>query len=168
MNKRKLEHHGMRSAPEYQVWRGMKLRCHSPTHIRFCDYGGRGICVCDEWRTSFSTFFRDMGPRPSPDHQIDRIDNSRGYEPGNCRWVTRLENMRNRRPRYLCGTCGAPGHGARACPTLSTGEKTCKRCLQTKPIARFSPRAKSIDGREHTCRECRIMAQRCANVESAR
>lgn len=53
--------------------------------------------MCDRWRFSFKKFIDDMGIKPGPDHSIDRIDNDKGYEPGNCRWATELEQGRNKR-----------------------------------------------------------------------
>lgn len=81
----------------FRIWNAMKQRCHNPKQPHYERYGGRGITVCEEWRNSFEAFYRDMGDPPSPAHSIDRIDNDRGYEPGNCRWATPLEQRHNRR-----------------------------------------------------------------------
>lgn len=89
--------HGMHGSSEWRTWASMRARCLSPTHKQYAGYGGRGITVCDRWRDSFENFYADMGARPSPDHQLDRINNDQGYFPENCRWATRAENMRNRR-----------------------------------------------------------------------
>lgn len=84
-----------RKTRAYHVWRGMKNRCCNPNNPRFADYGGRGIEVCARWM-AFEPFLEDMG-EPTPHESIDRIDNDRGYEPGNCRWATTTQQARNTR-----------------------------------------------------------------------
>jgi hypothetical protein len=93
--------HGKTGTSEYMSWRAMLSRCGNGHDPAFSRYGGRGIVVCERWRKDFATFLMDMGPRPSPRHSIDRIDNDGNYEPGNCRWVTAKEQNRNRRDNHL-------------------------------------------------------------------
>lgn len=80
--------------PVYNVWKGMHYRCANPNFRQWARYGGRGIKVCAEW-ADFDRFVLDMGPRPSPRHSLDRIDNDGDYTPDNCRWATRKEQQRN-------------------------------------------------------------------------
>lgn len=81
--------------PEYESWCHMNGRCFNKNHHKYARYGGRGITVCDRWRDSFDTFYADMGPRPTPSHSIDRINNNDSYLPENCRWATPSEQTRN-------------------------------------------------------------------------
>ena len=78
----------------------MRDRCRNPNHQAFKNYGGRGIKVCERWQHDFAAFLADVGPRPSPNHWLDRYPNNDGhYEPGNTRWATRKESAANKRPR---------------------------------------------------------------------
>lgn len=89
--------HRMSGSSEYTIWSQMIQRCTNENDVSYCRYGGRGITVCGEWINNFSAFLQHIGCRPSPDHSVDRIDNDKGYEPGNVRWATRSEQQRNRR-----------------------------------------------------------------------
>jgi hypothetical protein len=75
---------------EYSIWHGIVQRCTNPNSKTFPDYGGRGVTICDLWRMSYAEFIAHIGRRPTPGHSVDRIDNSRGYEPGNVRWASKL------------------------------------------------------------------------------
>lgn len=87
---------------EHRAWSGMVQRCTNPKNTRYSDWGGRGITVCQRWKNSFLAFYEDMGPKPSPRHSIDRINNDGNYEPNNCRWATpRQQTLNSRHARYL-------------------------------------------------------------------
>jgi hypothetical protein len=91
---------------EYRVWAHIKDRCYNPKTKEFKNYGGRGIIVHKEWLDSYETFLRGVGPSPSPQHTLDRVDNDKGYEPGNVRWATKAEQSRNtRRTIKIDGKC---------------------------------------------------------------
>ena len=84
----------------YYVWSQMKNRCNNPKYKKYCDYGGRGIKVCDEWENSFQAFYEYVSQLPhygEEGYSIDRINNDGNYEPGNVRWATKLEQRHNQR-----------------------------------------------------------------------
>jgi hypothetical protein len=89
--------HGMCEIPEYGIWANMIQRSTNSNTPNYSDYGGRGITVCDRWLNSFEAFYEDMGPRPSPNHSIDREENDKGYYKDNCRWATPTEQANNKR-----------------------------------------------------------------------
>jgi len=120
--------HGLRRHPLYRRWQNMLQRCQNPGNPRYADYGGRGITVCERWKgpEGFPNFVADMGECPEG-RSLDRIDNDSGYEPGNCRWATLLEQRHNRRPRTHC----LSGHeftpeNTRVNPT--SGRRRCRIC----------------------------------------
>lgn len=124
-----------RRSPEYRAWHAMQQRCYYTKGQAFPRYGGRGIRVCDQWRgrKGFVQFLADIGPKPSPKHSIDRIDNDGNYEPGNCRWATATEQNRNKRApngRWIREDKCPWGHLLNAA-NLSfspTGSRRCRAC----------------------------------------
>lgn len=90
---------GVRSK-EYTAWQSMRQRCYNENTKSYRDYGAKGVRVAAVWLKDFQAFFDHIGKAPSSRHTVDRIDNTRGYEPGNVRWATRKEQSVNRQRAY--------------------------------------------------------------------
>lgn len=126
MSSIKGKKHGLTESSEYVIWQSMRQRVKNPNNRRHASYSGRGIDICARWE-DFEAFLKDMGPRPSTLHSIDRIDNDKGYSPDNCRWATPKQQMANRRNSLyveykgetlvmaeLARRCGIPANTLRA------------------------------------------------------
>lgn len=134
-----IRSHGRTDTPTYRSWCCMKQRCGNPKDPSYGDYGGRGISVCSRWVDSFENFLADMGERP-PGRSLDRADNERGYEPGNCRWATRAEQNGNCRPRKKAEACG---RGHKYVPgsyrSYQRSGYTQRQCVLCEPIRAQNP-----------------------------
>lgn len=111
LTSRNNQTHGMTLTKTYKSWRSAVIRCTLKSSKTYTQYGGRGIKICDRWRfgeggkSGFECFYADMGERPLG-KTLDRIDNSGGYAPTNCRWATLKEQCRNTRSnRIVSGKC---------------------------------------------------------------
>lgn len=92
--------HGKSDTAEFRIWWGMLERCEDPRKKAYPRYGGRGITVYEPWH-DFMTFYADMGPRPTAQHSLERLDNDQGYNPTNCVWATPPVQSRNTRRNNL-------------------------------------------------------------------
>lgn len=94
------EYHGYAGTPTYRSWAEMRKRCYNENVIRYPEYGGRGIKVCDKWKESFSSFLADMGERPVG-KTLDRLDLNGNYEPTNCRWADKQQQANNKSNSHM-------------------------------------------------------------------
>jgi hypothetical protein len=123
--------HGMSRTRVYRVWAAMLQRCTNPLSPAWPDYGGRGITVCESWR-SFESFYADMGT-PPPGLTIERMNNDSGYSLTNCRWATRSDQQRNRRTENVAR---GDRHGSVTCPgRLPRGEAHANHVLSPAAVA---------------------------------
>lgn len=137
--------HGGRNTREYSSWIAMRRRCLSPADKDYPTYGGRGITICQEWLDSFEAFREHLGPRPDRT-TLDRIDGTKGYEPGNVRWAAADVQGRNRRGTHIWHIKGETfGSITEAAAAFGVSEQTVFRWVngafdrrRNKPVA---PRA---------------------------
>jgi hypothetical protein len=92
--------HGMSGTKVHRAWKHMKGRCLCATDNDYHNYGARGITVCNEW-LDFEAFYADMGDPPTEAHTLERLNVNGNYEPSNCCWATRSQQVANRRPHRL-------------------------------------------------------------------
>lgn len=144
--------HGESYSVEYRAWQTARLRCTDSNNPAWPDYGGRGITMCDRWLNSVTAFIEDMGRKPSSDHELDRRDNERGYEPANCRWVQRKVNCRNRRSNRLVTLDGSTRTLAEWCELRKLPRPTVQKRLKAgwspqralgEPVGPSGPKMKS-------------------------
>jgi hypothetical protein len=101
--------HGLAHTRFYKIYKGIKTRCYKETHMNYCNYGGRGIKVCDKWKEDFINFRDDMYESylvhceefGEKNTSIDRIDSDGNYEPNNCKWATCKEQQWNTRANVI-------------------------------------------------------------------
>jgi len=95
---REAQRNGNSFFEEYKIWAGLKSRCNPNSKSKAWAPYYIGKCkISEEWKNSFTHFYRDMGPRPSKKYSVDRVDNSKGYCRHNCRWATKFQQSLNRR-----------------------------------------------------------------------
>ncbi|MET3790669.1 hypothetical protein [Aquamicrobium terrae] len=127
--------HGLHQHELYRTWYGMVQRCINPENKDYYRYGGRGITVCPRWEigeselSGLECFIADIPDRPSKRHSIDRIDNNRGYEPGNVRWATGRQQNRNRRDNRIVCLNGRDVTVAEACEMSGVNYNTAQARL---------------------------------------
>ncbi len=132
----KTAYANLQNKPEFNSWNNMLSRCSAKGTWYFPLYGGRGITVCEEWKT-FANFLADMGPRPDGT-TLDRIDPNGNYCKENCRWATNKEQCNNRRNNHILEYCGVALTMAMWARALRTPVETIAKRLRKKwPLERI-------------------------------
>lgn len=122
--------HGKHNDRLYHIWQGMKERCYNSNSIKFKNYGGKGITVCDEWKNDFMLFYNwaiSNGydyTKTRKEQSLDRIDVNGNYEPNNCRWITHSKNCRNKNNNVYLTKNGMSKTIAEWCEELNLNQRT--------------------------------------------
>lgn len=119
--------HGMSHTNEYKIWVGIVGRCTNEKDKSYAEYGGRGITIDARWRESFEAFYRDIGPRPSKKHQVNRIDNDGPYSKANCEWASQKEQANNTRRTVFVEYDGKTEALTLLCERLGLDQLTVRR-----------------------------------------
>ncbi len=148
---RSRRRHGLTHTSIYTKWVNMRNRCDNPGNDSYALYGGRGICVCDEWDRSFEAFLRDMGKCPEG-MTLERIDSNGDYTPINCTWVSPQDQANNRRNNRRFEWRGRRLTLRQICTEVSVNYELARRRLKRRwPLseALFHPKGKRrcADGR---------------------
>lgn len=122
--------HRMSKTRIYGSWQKLISRCEYEDDRNYKNYGGRWISVCKRWRNSFENFLKDIGPRPSRRHSLDRINNDGNYEPSNVRWATQLQQSRNRRSVRLATIGGVTKTVPEWCEFYGTNHRNVRMRLK--------------------------------------
>ena len=118
VSREKVITHNDSGSELHQLWKSIRSRCRNPKSPSYKNYGGRGIAlseVFDSYIGFRAYVLESLGPRPTPQHSIDRVDNSKGYEPGNLRWATAKEQANNRRSNVAVTLFGVPYRMVEVC-----------------------------------------------------
>ena len=143
----RFSRHGESDSLEYKTWQRMKNRCQNPNDGEYEHYGARGITVCERWQHSYKDFVADVGHRPSGKFSIDRIDNARGYEPGNVRWATPREQQSNRRNNRLISFHGETKTCSEWARTLNITPQSMFFRLKRGPTLEYALRSRDARSR---------------------
>ena len=122
--------HGLERGEVYQCWSGMKARCYNQKAVGYKNYGGRGIQVCEKWRESYASFYKDMGEKPDSTYSIERRDNNGNYAPENCYWATRIVQANNSRWNRIVTINGRTKNRTQWCKHFGISNSTVSGRLQ--------------------------------------